>query len=60
MPSALNFTFCSLEEQIWGWGVGGGVQVVGVEVVGGGRGWGLRLWSWGQALWVSDSFIYTV
>ena len=40
MPSALNFTFCSLEEQIWGWGVGRGVQVVGVEFVGGGRGWG--------------------
>ena len=33
MPSALNFTFCSLEEQIWGWGVGGG----------GCRWWGLRL-----------------
>ena len=41
MLSALNYTFALWKNR---YGVGGGVQVVGVEVVGGGgRGWGLRL-----------------
>ena len=48
MLSAVNFTFALWKNR---YGVGGGV---------GGRGRWLRLWSWGQALWVYDSFIFTV